>query len=384
MPPYATRVHVSQAAIRRNLAGIRSRVGADRRILMAVKADAYGHGAVAVSRMLQTTGAADWLGVATVVEGIELREAGITLPILKLSPVFSDEAAYAVAADLRLTIADGRDVQMLRNAARAQGHRVAVHLKVDTGMGRIGVTPGEAAELARVIEDTAPELHLEGVFTHLPVSDSPDQDEFTREQLATFTRCVTGIERKLGRRIDLVHAANSGGILAHEASWLSLVRPGIMAYGYLPDPATPATVPLTPALTWTSRVSFVKRVVEGVSIGYGRTWVAPADTWIATVPIGYGDGFSRALSNCGQLIVGGKAYPIVGRVCMDQSMIDLGRDTCVQVGDPVTVIGQDADATYGADDMAASLSTIPYEITCRIDQRVARSYDEQPRNPALR
>ncbi len=380
MTPYATRARVSLAAIRNNLNGIRRRVGSDRLVLMAVKANAYGHGAVPVSRMLERTGAADWLGVATVPEGMQLRAAGIGLPILKLSPVFADEAADAVSADLRLTVADGRDVEILRAAARDLGRRVVVHLKIDTGMGRIGVAPAAAGALAQAVED-APELALEGVFTHLPVSDSPDQDDVTREQLARFADCVTDIEQELGRRVELVHAANSGGVLAHEASWLSMVRPGIMAYGYRPDPATPATVPLTPALTWTSRVSFVKPVTAGTTVGYGRTWAAPADTWIGTVPVGYADGFSRALSSDGQrsrgrMLIGGVVYPVVGRVCMDQTMVDLGPEPIARVGDPVTLIGTDGGASYWADDMAADLSTIPYEITCRIDARVTRSYDE--------
>ncbi len=376
MPPYATRAHVSLAAIRHNLAGIRARVGPDRLVLMAVKANAYGHGAVAVARMLQRTGAADWLGVATVPEGMELRAAGVTLPILKLSPVFADEAADALAADLRLTVADARDVAILRAAASTTGRPAAVHLKVDTGMGRVGVAPDEAASLARAVAEAVGDLHLEGVFTHLPASDSPAQDEFTTDQLARFARCVESIQAALGRPVELVHAANSGGVLAHEASWLSMVRPGIMAYGYRPDASTPATVALTPALTWTSRVSFVKHVAAGTSIGYGRTWVAPRDTWIGTVPIGYGDGFARALSGAGRFLIAGTAYPVVGRVCMDQTMFDIGPEPSVRVGDPVTILGTDGGASYWAADMAADLGTIPYEITCRIDARVTRSYDE--------
>ena len=366
---------MSLAAIRHNLAGIRARVGRERAILMAVKADAYGHGAVVVSRMLERTGTADWLGVATVPEGIALRAAGIGLPILKLSPVFPDEVREAVAADLRVTVGGPADINPLVAAARAAGRPVAVHLKVDTGMGRIGVLPADAAELARAVEDAAP-LRLEGVFTHLSASDCPAFDEVTAAQLRAFSGCVREIEQAIGRRIELVHAANSGGILAHEASWLSMVRPGIMAYGYRPDPTTPQTMTLTPALTWTSRVSFVKRVPEGTPIGYGMTWHAPRDTWIGTVPIGYGDGFSRALGGRGQLIVGARAYPVIGRVCMDQSMIDLGPRTSVRVGDDVTVIGEDGECRYGADDMAAALGTIPYEITCRIDARVPRGYDD--------
>lgn len=376
MPPYVTAAHVSLAAIRQNLAGIRARVGPERLVLMAVKANAYGHGAVAVSRMLQRTGAADWVGVATVGEGIELREAGVTLPILKFSPVFADEATDAVRADLRLPLADAGDVEMLRAAASALGQRAVVHLKVDTGMGRVGVTPAGAADLARAVAAAAPHLHLEGIFTHLAVADSPAQDQFTAEQLARLARCVESVQAGLGRRVELIHAANSGGVLAHEASWLSMVRPGIMTYGYRPDPGTPATVPLQPALTWTSRVSFVKHVPAGTSIGYGRTWVAPRDTWIGTVPIGYGDGFSRALSGTGRFLVGGTAYPVVGRVCMDQTMFDIGPEPSVRVGETVTVLGADGGASYWADDMAADLGTIPYEITCRIDARVHREHGE--------
>lgn len=366
---YQTHAVVHLDNIAHNIEGIRARVGRGRKILLAVKANAYGHGAVAVSRMAERMGV-DWLGVATVPEGMELRKAGVGLPVLKLSPAFPEEMNAAVEHGLTLAVAEKENIAALN--AVAAGRKVSVHLKVDTGMGRIGVAMGEASRLAAWIEKECGNLHLEGVFTHLPVSDEPANNDFTKAQLKRFQETVAGIEQAIGRKLELVHASNSGGILGHEESWLSMVRPGIMLYGFRPDKTTPATVDLKPGLSFKTKVSFLKKVAKGTSIGYGCTWVAPEDTWIATFPAGYADGFNRLFSNSGRVLVGGRSYPVVGRVCMDQSMCNLGPDTDVKVGDVVTLIGRDGSEEISVYEWAEKLKTITYEVTCQINARVER------------
>jgi len=370
---YQTHARVHLQNIRANLDGIRGAVGADRKILIAVKANAYGHGAIEVSRMAEAAGI-DWLGVATVPEGIQLREAGLQLPILKFSPTFPEEMPAGVAARITLAVCSRAHAEALEQAARAAGLQAVAHLKVDTGMGRVGVTPEEAPALAAFLETHCPHVRLEGIFTHLPVSDEADT-AFTQAQVAGFKTTVEAVEAALGRRLDLVHCANSGAVLGHEAAWLNLVRPGIMIYGFYPDAGTPQTIPLKPGLSFLTRVSFLKQVKAGTSIGYGRTWVAPCDTWIATIPAGYADGFNRLFSNRGRVLIHGCSYPIVGRVCMDQSMVDLGPATDVRVGDEVVLIGRSGDEEISAYEWAQKLGTITYEVTCQINGRVTRVHE---------
>lgn len=355
--------------LRANLDAVRARVGG-RAVLAAVKADAYGHGAIEVSRMIERTGAADWLGVATVGEGLELRAAGITLPVLKLSVARGEEVAAAVAAGLTLCVVDEDSILEAGAAATALGTTASVHLKVDTGMRRIGCEPELAPSLAQRV-DATPGVRLEGLFSHLPISDSPRGEEFTRGQVALFARTAREVEAARGP-VPLKHLANSGAVLGHPDTWFDLVRPGIMIYGAYPDPEAARTVPLLPALEWRTRVSFVKRVPAGETVGYGRTWTAPRDTWVATVPVGYGDGYSRLLSNRGRMLVRGRSYPIAGRVCMDQTMIDLGPHTDVTVGDEVVLVGRSGTDEITTSEVARLMGTIPYEVTCLITRRVGR------------
>jgi alanine racemase len=371
---YQTHAVIHLGNIRHNVEGIRARVGTGRKVLLAVKANAYGHGAVQVARMAEATGV-EWLGVATVPEAMELRAAGITLPVLKFSPAFPEEMDAAVANGVTLAVVEKENLEALQQAARRAGRQVDVHLKVDTGMGRIGVSMGEAAALARWVKESCPHLCLQGVMTHLPVSDDPSGDAFTRRQLGAFRRVVEEVEGAVGHAVPLVHAANSGGILAHDDSWLSLVRPGIMLYGLYPGGDTPRTVELRPGMSLLTRVSFIKRVTAGTPIGYGGTWKAPEDSFIATIPAGYADGFNRLFSNRGRVLVHGRSYPIVGRVCMDQSMVNLGPTTACQVGDRVTLLGTDGREEITADEWASKLGTISYEVTCQVNARVSRVHE---------
>lgn len=355
--------------IRANLDGVRARVG-DRLVLAAVKADAYGHGAVPVARMVEATGAADWLGVATADEAVTLRDAGVRLPMLKLSHALTDdEVAACVARDVDLTVVSAATIDQVARVAADLRRGASVHLKVDTGMRRIGCPPEQAPSLAQRVD--AAGLRLRGLFSHLPVSDTESGRAYTRDQVALFAGVADAVAAARGK-VELVHLANSGGVLMHPESWFDLVRPGIMVYGSLPDPSSEASVSLLPGLEWTTRVSFVKRVAAGETVGYGRSWTAPQETVIATIPVGYGDGYSRLLSNRGRALAGGRSVPIVGRVCMDQTMLDLGPSSPVGVGDEVVLVGRQGDHEISVQELADLMGTIPYEVTCLVNARVAR------------
>lgn len=363
-------LRVDLDAIHANLATARELAGG-RAVLAAVKANAYGHGLVEVARSIQARGTASWLGVALTAEAEALRAAGVTLPVLKFTPTFVDDLAAAIAADLTLSVGSAEAIDEAAEAARAAGRAVDVHLKVDTGMRRVGAEPSDAVGLARRIRDSD-SLRLNGVFTHLPISDVHDGDPFTHAQLARFDDVVAGVEAAVGP-VEWVHAANSGAVLGHDLGRSTMVRPGIMIYGSYPDAATERTRPLRDVGTWVSRVSFVKRVAAGESVGYGRTWTAPRDTWVATVSVGYGDGYSRLLSSRGRMLIDGVSYPVVGRVCMDQTMLDLGpEESGVRVGDEVVLMGSSGDERIGVEELATLMGTITYEVTCLIGARVPR------------
>ena len=371
---YQTHARIHLANIRSNIENIRRAVGPERKILIAVKADAYGHGAVEVSRMAENIGV-DWLGIATVPEGIELRQAGIMLPILKFSPAFHEEMEEAVKHDIALAVCELENVRQLQKICAALGRKCQVHLKIETGMGRIGVAAEEAFSMADEIINRCPDLILGGAMTHLPVSDEGSKS-FTQRQIDRFKKTVSDIETRLNFKMPLVHCAKSGGVLAHPESWCDMVRPGIMIYGFYPSEDTPQTILLKPGLSFKTRVSFLKNVPKGGSVGYGRTWIAPEDSWIATFPAGYADGFNRLFSNMGRVLVNGRSYPVVGRVCMDQSMCNLGPNTEVKVGDEVVLIGDSGCQNISAYEWAEKLKTITYEVTCQINRRVRRYFDD--------
>ncbi|MGO4956884.1 alanine racemase [Luteococcus sp. Sow4_B9] len=371
---YATHAPVNLSAIRRNLEAVR-RLAGDREIAVAVKANAYGHGAVAVAQMVQRTGCADRLAVATVPEVLQLRAAGITLPILKLSHCFPQELPDAVRAGATLTVVDEATVRQAHEAAAQAEVPTPVHLKVDTGMRRIGTEPEDVLNLVTLI-DSSPNLVLEGIFTHPPVSDMADGQDYTRAEFDRFLDVVDTVQSARGP-VPLVHGAPSGAILGHDLRGMTMVRPGIMAYGYYPDASTPRVVPLEPAMSLVSRVSFVKRIRAGETVGYGRTWAADQDTWLVTVPVGYADGYSRRNSNGGRVLVGGRSCPVVGRVCMDQLMVDLGPDGAgVRAGDEVVLLGRQGGQVITADELAERMETISYEVTCLVSARVTRVYSE--------
>jgi len=364
-----TRVLIDLDAIAHNTKQLQRLV--PRAAMMAVvKADAYGHGAVPVARTVLAAGAR-WLAVARVEEGLELREAGITAPILILGYVAPSQAAVVVAHNLRPAIWDLRLGRALSQAAVAAQRPAPVHLKVDTGMGRVGVQPDEAVEVARALA-SLPGIEVEGVFTHLAVADEPE-NPFTQVQLNAFHKVVTQI-RAAGIPVPVAHACNSAGLMLHPEAHYELVRAGIALYGMPPNPAVSWPVELRPALTWRTEVAMVKDLPPGSPISYGCTYHTRGVERIATLPVGYADGYSRLLSNRGEVLIHGRRCPVVGRVCMDQIMVRVPSDVAVAPGDEVVLIGEQEGDRITATEMADWIGTINYEVLCDIGKRVPRCY----------
>ena len=363
----ATRATIDLAQLRTNLRVVQRFLAGPARICLAIKAAAYGHGAVPVARAALQAGVSAF-GVATVAEGVELRDAGITAPILLYSLPLPEEAAEIVRARLTALCADAALGRDLARAAASAGRTVAVHLKIDTGMGRIGCTPDAAPELAGELR-RHPALRLTGVCTHFALADQADQ-EFSRAQLAAFNRAVAAIpdHRRLVR-----HAANSGAVVGLPAAHLDLVRPGIIAYGYYPGEPQPRTVPVRPVMELATRVVYLKRVPAGTGLSYGLTDRTSVATLIATLPVGYADGYPRILSGRSEVLIGGRRYPVVGRICMDQCLVDLGPRTDIARYDKAVLFGPDPGGPDAAE-LAAAAATIPYEITSRVAARVPRVY----------
>ena len=331
-----------------------------------VKADAYGHGAVPVAHATLDAGARG-LAVALVEEAVVLRDAGIGEPILLLSEPRPDEFPEVAALDLRATVYTAAGIA----AAAAVERPLALHLKVDTGMHRVGAHPDDVVALARSITEQ-PSLELEALWTHCAVADEPERP-FTAEQLERFDAVLAALAAE-GIEVPLAHAANSAGALAHADARRSLVRVGIAVYGVDASPELAGALPLRPVMRLRSEVTMVKRVAAGEGISYGLHHTFEREATVATVPIGYADGVRRRLGLLGQeVLIGGRRRPIVGVVTMDQLMVDCGDDP-VAVGDEVVLLGRQGDEEVRAEEWAAALDTIGYEITCAIGPRVPRRY----------
>ncbi len=380
----ATFANIYMGNLRNNIEQIRSRLAPGVRLCIPVKADAYGHGAVPVAHTAVECGA-DYLAVAAVSEGVKLRKAGITIPILVLSLPQPSEFTEIIERHLTPSLCDSELVRMLNVTATAMGRKVPVHLKVDTGMGRIGCTAEEAPELARLIASSQG-VRLDGVFTHFAVSDSllPADVDYTRQQIETFRQVVSRI-RQLGIEPGICHAANSAAVLQYPESHFDMVRPGLAVYGYYPGDITEdylngngGFVNLRPMMDVRSSIVAVRQVRKGESISYGRQWVAEQDCQVGVIPAGYGDGLLRRYGESLQVTINGRLYPVVGRICMDQCMICLGTDSPVSRWDEVIIFGpKEHGALQSAQDIADKAGTISYEIICGIDQRVPRVYRDE-------
>jgi alanine racemase len=364
-----TVAHIDLSAIKDNIAAIRARVGPHVMIMPAVKANGYGHGAIQVGRACLEAGV-EALCVSCIEEAVELREAGIDAPLLILGCSSSSSVEPILDHAVTSTVCDLPFARALSDAAAARGARAPVHVKIDTGMGRIGIPAAGAVEFIESL-CALPGLSVEGVFTHFPSADEEDRS-FTSAQIETFGG-ILGALRDRGIHIKTAHASNSGGILSYREADFDAVRPGIMIYGLYPSPTTPRSIPLREALTLKTRIVFLKTAPAGTPVSYGRTHVLKRESMVATIPIGYADGYPRSLSNLGEAAVRGVRVPIVGRVCMDQCVIDVTGVPDVGVDDEVILYGGGFDY-LSLSAIAEKIGTISYELLCAISPRVRREY----------
>jgi len=365
----STIAQVDLSAIASNLQGIQAKV-APAQVMAVVKANAYGHGAVTVSRLALEQGCSS-LAVARVEEGIELRKAGIEAPILVLGGFSPDEAFFIPRFELDATILDETGMELLAAAAQKSASSLRVHVKIDTGMNRVGVRWDKSLALVQTLL-TKKELHLQGLYSHFATADCLDKS-YSQLQLERFCRTLEQL-RHSGIEVPQKHIANSAAILDLPDSYFNLVRPGVMMYGYYPSRETSESIPLQPAMTLRTQVHMIKTIDRGESVSYGRLYLAKEKTHIATLAIGYGDGYNRLLSGCGEVLIKGERFPVVGRVCMDWTMVDLGDRSDICVGDEAVLFGRQGEASMTVDSICAKINTIPYEVTCWIAKRVPRLY----------
>lgn len=359
---------IDSTAIAHNVRNIRQLVSKRTQVCAVVKADAYGHGAEEVARVALASGA-DRLAVAIVNEAIALRQAGFIVPILVLGYTPAWQAAEVIEHDITQTIFSLEAATALSQAAVAAGKTAKVHIKLDTGMGRIGILPEEAGQFAAAVAKL-PGLEIEGVFSHFAVSDDATERRFTQEQFTLFLQGVARIEAQ-GIHVPIRHIANSAAVLDMPETHLDMVRPGIILYGLWPSDDVSRPIDLKPAMRLKAQVGFVKEVPAAASISYGRTFTTARPSRIATLPLGYADGWSRVLSNAATVIIRGQKAPLVGRVCMDQCMVDVTDIPGVLPGDTALLFG---GRELPVEAVAASIGTINYEVVCMIGKRVPRFY----------
>jgi len=364
-----THAEIRLGALRRNFRKAKELAGPGVKVLATVKANAYGHGILRVSQEFVEQGA-DYLGVAVLEEGVYLRRNGVKAPILVLGAVNLAQIPSFIDYGLDITLPSIEKARAISAAAVKAGKKARVHLKIDTGMERIGVQWYSAEPFIDEVL-SLPGLEIVGLFSHFATAD--DNLAFAQEQLKRF-RTVLDYLEKLGKRPPIVHISSSAGLVNMPEARFDMVRPGIILYGYEPTPLR--GVGVEPVMRLMSKVSYFKCLRSGTSVSYGRTWSSQEDTRIATIPIGYGDGYPRALSNKGEVIIRGRKLPIVGRVCMDQLMVDLGPDGEAYNGDDVLLFGVKGGDCLPLESLCEKIGTIPYELLCNVGQRVPRIYVE--------
>lgn len=363
-----THVQVDLERLRSNLQAIQAHVGTAQ-VMPILKANAYGHGLVRVGQYMQELGVGS-IGVAYLEEGILLREAGITTPILVLGGILGSQAPLFLQHNLTLTVSSTQKLEQVEAAAAAAGVTARVHLKIDTGMERIGVHYYNAESL---LEATLKCKHVEveGIFSHFANADAADLAS-ARTQVARFEEVLRFYEKR-SLPMPLRHMANSGAVLQLPESWMDMVRPGILLYGVYPSAQAQRTVAVQPALTWSSRIVYFKVVQPGHPVSYGSTWQSDHPVRVVTVPVGYGDGYFRAMSGQAQVLIKGQRYPVVGTICMDQFMVNIEHDSAYNE-DEIILVGQSGNERITVEDLAAWAGTIPYEILTNINTRVPRVY----------
>jgi alanine racemase len=364
----STKAVVDLGAIAYNISEIRKRIGKKRDLMAVVKADGYGHGSVEVTRTALKNGA-NCLGVATPEEGQQLREAGIDVPILVLGLIQPEEAYKVVDFHLEQAICSLELAEALDQIGSKVGTRINTHIKLDTGMGRVGLLPKDAVAFAKRVSRFR-NLNLEGIFSHFSCADEGDKT-FAKKQVEIFGRIFRDIEAS-GIKIPKKHIANSAGILDLPESFYDIVRPGIMIYGLYPSTEVSHSIELKPAMAFLTKVIFVKWVPSGCPVSYGRTFTTQKETMVATLPVGYADGYSRLLSGQGEVLIKGHRVALMGRICMDMCMIDVSNVKNVQPGDEVVLFGKGLPV----DEIAEKIGTINYEVVCGVGKRVPRVYVE--------
>ena len=369
-------IQVDLDAIKENVEHMKENIAPDTKMMAVIKTDGYGHGAVPIAQVLEDYDYMFGFAVATPEEAMALRVANITKPILILGYTFPYAYDSMALQQIRPAIFREDSLPLLNNAAKKCQTKMRVHVKVDTGMGRIGITPDAAGiDFIRKVL-TYDHLEIEGIFTHFANADVTDKTN-VKEQLKRFSDFVDEVERTLQIHIPIKHCSNSAAIMELPEANKNLVRAGITLYGLYPsDEVDKKTVPLRPALSLFSKVVFVKKIHEGQGISYGSTYVAKEDRRVATIPVGYGDGYPRSLSNKGHVLIRGKKAPILGRVCMDQFMVDVTDIPDVTEGDNVTLLGRDGDEQITAEFLGELSGRFNYELVCDLGKRIPRAFME--------
>lgn len=363
-----TRVHVDLERLAQNYRAIQQDVGGAT-VMPILKANAYGHGLVRVGQLMQSLGA-KILGVAIVEEGMQLRAAGISLPILVMGGILGSQAPLLMQHDLMGTVSTIENLEQLDDSAAAAGLTARVHLKIDTGMERLGAHYYDAESLLDA-SLKCKHLQVEGIFSHFASADAADLS-FAKLQVERFQEVLSFYE-KHSLPMPLRHMANSGAILQLPEAWFDLVRPGILLYGVYPSPQSRRTVSVKPALTWLSRIVHSKEVLACHPVSYGSTWQSDHPVRVVTIPVGYGDGYFRSMSGRAQVLLNGKRYPVVGAICMDQCMVNLAQNFADN-DDEVLLVGEVGGEAISVEDLAGWAGTIPYEILTNINSRVPRVY----------
>jgi len=366
-----TWTEVNLDAIAQNVKNIKKLIGKKKELMAVVKGNAYGHDILEISSVVLENGATR-LAVARLEEAIFLRKAGITVPILVLGLTLKPQAESLVSYDITPTVCEFEMIEKLSESAVQMNKMTKIHLKVDTGMGRIGIFPDDVLRFIKRIK-TLKKVEIEGIFTHFSVADEKDKF-YTEEQFRKFIEILTILEKE-GIKIPIKHVGNSATLLDLPHMWLDMVRPGLAIYGLYPSKEVKKTINLIPAQQFKTKIVFIKELPRGESISYGRIYITKRRMRVASLPVGYADGYNRLLSNQGEVLVRGQRVPIIGRVCMDQCMIDVTNLTQVEIGDEVVLWGRQGEEMITVEEIAQKIRTINYEIVHLPDKkRVAKLF----------
>lgn len=370
---YRVQANVNLDGIRHNILQVKNKLKKDTKLMLIIKADAYGHGAIPIAQYMCHYNLVDVYGVAIIEEAIELRRAGINIPILVLGYTSKEQYKLVVANDVIQTVFQYEMAKKLSEEAKRQGKSVKIHIKIDTGMNRIGFSDNNHSinEIKRI--NQLDNIKIEGIYSHFATADE-ENISGTHKQLMRYKEFVDKLEKE-GIRIPIKHISNSAGILNYPDAELNMVRCGILTYGIYPSEfVLKDEVKLVPAMEIKTHVIYVKDVDEGVGISYGSTYVTPEKTKVATIPVGYADGYSRNLSNIGKVIINGQYAPIIGRICMDQFMVDVTHIPGVKLGDTVTLLGKDHEACISSEELAEWSHSFVYELISTVGKRIPRVY----------